>query len=431
MYLAFGSDAFAADGGVPVVRGWMIFPFVILILAIALVPFLSRAWWDRHFPKVSIGLGLVVVSYYVLFLDYHRMIELGLEYFSFIVLIGTLYIASSGIFLHTHRHATPLFNALFLGAGSLISNLLGTTGASILLIRPFLRINKPRLKGFHVIFFIFCVSNIGGCLTPIGDPPLFLGYLNGVPFHWTIYKIWHIWLLALGFVLAVFWALDTRSYRAWMREGHPPLPGTRFELSGKRNFFFLFLIVVAVFARTPVRELIMIGAAVAAHSFARRDALRANQFSFAPIREVAILFAGIFATMAPALDWLAQNAHRLGISSPGEFYWASGMLSSVLDNAPAYLNFLSAALGLHQMVLGNPEHMHRMLAEHGSYVQAISVASVFFGACTYIGNGPNFMVKSIAEHSGVECPTFFGYIWKYTLSVLLPIYALVWFLFFR
>ncbi len=415
----------------PPVRAWMVVPFVVLLLAIALVPFFAHSWWEKHYAKVSIGLGFTVVSYYTLFLDYRRMIELGLDYFSFIVLIGALYVASSSIFLHTHRRATPLFNTLFLGAGAVISNLLGTTGASVLLIRPFLRINRPRVRGHHVVFFIFSVSNIGGALTPIGDPPLFLGYLNGVPFHWTIFKVWHIWLLALVLVLGTFWAIDSRAYRRWLRDGHQPTPGTRFELMGRRSFLFLFLIIVAVFARTPVREFIMIGAAAAAHSFARREALQANRFSFAPIREVAILFAGIFATMAPALDWLAQNAHRLPINTPSAFYWASGLLSSVLDNAPTYLNFLSAALGLHQLVLGNPEHIQLLLTEHGKFLQAISVASVFFGACTYIGNGPNFMVKSIAEHEGIQCPAFFGYVAKYTLPVLLPIFALVWFLYFR
>ncbi len=420
-----------AGTAAPPVRAWMILPFLILLLAIAIVPFLNRKWWEKHYPKVSIGLGFVVVTYYVLFLDYRRMIELGVEYFSFIVLIGTLFVASSGIFLHTQRHATPLFNTLFLGTSAVLSNLLGTTGASILLIRPFLRINKPRLRGFHVVFFIFAVSNIGGSLTPIGDPPLFLGYLNGVPFHWTIFKLWSIWALALGLVLAVFWIMDGLSYRDWLRQGHLPSHGTRFELAGKRNFLFLFLIVVAVFAQTPVREAIMIGSAAAAYSFARKEALRANEFTFKPIWEVAILFAGIFATMAPALDWLTQNGHRLGLRTAGQFYWSSGILSSVLDNAPTYLNFLSAALGLHHLTIGNPEDVRTLMVHHGNFLRAISVGSVFFGAVTYIGNGPNFMVKSIAEHAGAECPSFFGYLLKYSLPILLPIFALVWLLFFR
>jgi Na+/H+ antiporter NhaD/arsenite permease-like protein len=322
-------------------------------------------------------------------------------------------------------------NTSLLAAGAVISNLLGTTGASMLLIRPFIRINKLRIREFHVVFFIFVVSNIGGALTPIGDPPLFLGYLNFVPFHWTLAHVWHIWLLALVLVLGVFFVFDTIAYRRWVEERRSEPKPSRIYLQGTQNFFFLLIILVAVFADTPVRELIMIAAAGAAHRFARKEALRANEFNFTPIREVAILFAGIFATMVPALDWLELNADRLGIRTPGQFFWASGILSSFLDNAPTYLNFLSAALGLHHLVLGNAEHMRSFISDHGKFLQAISVASVFFGANSYIGIGPNFMVKSIAEQAGVRCPSFFGYMAKYSVPVLIPIFALVWLLFFR
>jgi Na+/H+ antiporter NhaD/arsenite permease-like protein len=409
----------------------MMLPFALLLLAIAAVPFLHRHWWERYYPYVSIGLGLFVCGYYAIYLDYHRMLETFADYFSFIVLIGSLFIAAGGIFLDTERRATPLVNTILLTAGALISNLLGTTGASMLLIRPFLRINKSRVRGYHVVFFIFIVSNMGGALTPIGDPPLFLGYLNGVPFLWTLQKIWPVWLMALALVLAVFFLLDTRSYRKWaVGESHIAKPA-RIELRGAQNFFFLFIILAAVFATTPIREIIMIAAAAAAHLFAKKDALRANEFTFAPIKEVAILFAGIFATMVPALDWLALNADRIGIKTPGQYYWCSGILSSFLDNAPTYLNFLSAAMGLHQLTLGNAEHMKILLSEHARYLQAISVGAVFFGANTYIGNGPNFMVKSIAEHQGVKCPSFFGYIVCYSLPVLIPIFAVIWLIFFR
>jgi Na+/H+ antiporter NhaD/arsenite permease-like protein len=267
-------------------------------------------------------------------------------------------------------------------------------------------------------------------LTPIGDPPLFLGYLNGVPFTWTIHEIWPIWLFALTLLIGIFYAADSYSYRNWVRESHHPVRGTKLQLLGVQNFVFLSVILMAVFANTPVREIIMIAAAAAAYRFANKEALRANEFTFAPIREVAVLFAGIFASMVPALDWLALNAVHLGIKTPGQFFWASGILSSFLDNAPTYLNFLSAALGLQQLSLGDPLHMELFVREHGHLLQAISVGSVFFGACTYIGNGPNFMVKSIAEHAGVRCPSFFGYVAKYTLPVLIPIFALVWLTFF-
>jgi Na+/H+ antiporter NhaD/arsenite permease-like protein len=413
------------------VSAWLMFPFAILLLSIGLAPFLRRSWWEKYYPVVSIGLGLFVFACYCLFLDYHRMVGIFIEYVSFIVLIGSLFVASGGIFLHTERHATPWMNTLLLAAGALVSNIIGTTGASMLLIRPFLRINRPRIRGFHVVFFIFVVSNMGGALTPIGDPPLFLGYLNGVPFHWTLQSLWHIWLLALGLVLAVFFLVDTRSYRMWAAEKHRHVRGAGFELRGSRGFFFLLIILAAVFAKTPVREIIMITAAAAAHRFATKEALRANEFTFAPIREVAILFAGIFATMVPALDWLALNAHRLGMRTPGEFFWSSGILSSFLDNAPTYLNFLSAAMGLHGLALGNLEQMKILLSRHAGLLQAISVGAVFFGATTYIGNGPNFMVKSIAEHAGVKCPSFFAYIFRYSLPVLIPIFVLIWLLFFR
>jgi Na+/H+ antiporter NhaD/arsenite permease-like protein len=425
------SQALGTSVAILPVHPGMMAPFVVLLLAIALMPFVRRRWWETYYPHVCFGLGLIVCAYYVLVLDYRRMLEISVDYFSFIVLIGSLFVASGGIFLHTERHATPWMNTLLLAIGALAANVLGTTGASVLLIRPFLRINRPRVRGFHVVFFIFIVSNMGGALTPIGDPPLFLGYLNGVPFQWTLLQVWHIWLPAIILVLAVFFLFDTYSYRQWREEKHRRLREAGLELRGSRNFFFLVIILVAVFAATPVREIIMITAAAAAYRFANKEALRANEFTFTPIKEVAILFAGIFATMVPALDWLALNADRIGIRTPGQFYWASGILSSFLDNAPTYLNFLSAAMGLHHMVLGNPEHMKILISEHARYLQAISVAAVFFGANTYIGNGPNFMVKSIAEHAGVKCPSFFGYIFRYSLPVLIPLFFLIWFLFFR
>jgi len=425
-YVALGSSTTVLP-----VNPWMMLPFVVLLLAIALVPFLRRSWWEAYYPLVSFGLGLFVCAYYIFLLDYHRLLDTFAEYFSFIVLIGSLFVASGGIYLHTERHATPWLNTLLLALGALTANILGTTGASVLFIRPFLRINRPRVRGYHVVFFIFIVSNLGGALTPIGDPPLFLGYLNGVPFHWTLLNVWHIWLLALVLLLTEFFLLDSYSYRRWREERHRRVREAGIELRGSRNFLFLLIILAAVFAATPVREIIMITAAAAAYRFADKEALRANEFTFAPIKEVAILFAGIFATMVPALDWLSANADRIGLRSPGGYYWASGILSSFLDNAPTYLTFLSAAMGLHHLTLGDPGHMNLMISEHAGFLRAISVAAVFFGANTYIGNGPNFMVKSIAEHAGVKCPTFFGFILRYSLPVLIPVFLLVWLLFFR
>ncbi|NWG14308.1 MAG: sodium:proton antiporter [Acidobacteria bacterium] len=431
LVVSFPAEVWAAEAHIPPVKGWMVTPFVVLLVAIAVVPFINRGWWDRYYPHVSLGLGFAVFSYYTMALDLRRMLETAVDYLSFIALIGSLFVAAGGIYLHTERHATPLVNTILLSIGAVISNLLGTTGASMLLIRPFIRMNRQRIRGFHVVFFIFVVSNIGGALTPIGDPPLFLGYLNGVPFHWTILQMWNVWLLALALVLALFWVLDTVSYRRWLGEGHRPVRGTTFDLKGTHNFVFLLIILAAVFTHTPLREIIMVCAAAAAYRFADQKALRANEFTFAPIKEVAILFAGIFATMVPALDYLALNADRLGIKTPGAFYWATGILSSFLDNAPTYLNLLSAAMGLHGLVLGNTAHIRSLIASHGAFLRAISAGAVFFGASTYIGNGPNFMVKSIAEHARVDCPSFFGYMVEYSIPVLIPVFTVVWLVFFR
>jgi Na+/H+ antiporter NhaD/arsenite permease-like protein len=230
----------------------------------------------------------------------------------------------------------------------------------------------------------------------------------------------------------VFFVFDSLAYQKWLRERRPHLvQEAKFEVLGKQNFFFLVIILTAVFAPTPVRETIMISAAAASFRFARKDALEANGFNFHPIQEVAFLFAGIFITMVPALDWLSMNAPSLGITTPGQFYWAAGILSSFLDNAPTYLTFLAAALGLNQLTLGNSSDMKIFLDSHGRFLEAISIAAVFFGASTYIGNGPNFMVKAIAERVGVPCPSFLAYIVKYSIPVLIPIFALIWFLFFR
>ncbi len=408
---------------------WLMIPFFLLLIAIAAGPMLKRHWWERCYPLVSLGLGVFVFIYYSLCIDFQRMAHTMQEYISFIVLIGSLFVAAGGIFLHAERRATPLVNTVLLAAGAVVSNILGTTGASMLLIRPYVRINRPRIRNFHIAFYIFVVSNIGGSLTPIGDPPLLLGYLNGVPFLWTVRHMALPWLTALSLVLAVFYFLDLRSYRNWMSTHHHPVHEATFQLKGKRNMLFLAIILAAVFGEPPSREIIMIVTAFSAYLFAQKEALRENAFTFAPIREVAVLFAGIFATMVPVLDWLALNSGRLGLRTPGEFFWITGGLSSVLDNAPTYLSFLSAALGLHNLTLGNPQHVAIFLRDHSRFLEAISLGSVFFGACTYIGNGPNFMVKSIAQHAGIQSPSFAGYVVRYSLPVLIPIYVIIWLLF--
>jgi Na+/H+ antiporter NhaD/arsenite permease-like protein len=401
----------------------------------------------------------VVVLYYIFSLhNIPRLFLTSYEYVSFISLIGSLFVVSGGIHVRIRGKSTPIGNVALLATGAVIANILGTTGASMLLIRPFLRINKYRIKGYHIVFFIFIVSNIGGALTPIGDPPLFLGFLKGVPFFWIISRVSVIWLLTIGMVLLVFYLMDIYSFqKESMKVQKTATEVEEPEVTGLHNIVFLFIILASVFIERPaplmLREVIMWSAAIASFVTTKKEIHEKNDFNFIPIKEVAILFAGIFATMIPALDWLELNAASIGIVTPGQYFWGSGMLSSVLDNAPTYLNFLTAAFGLHGANVDNMQHMHLMLglttpavvglpnplhpgameitAQTWRYIQAISIGSVFFGANTYIGNGPNFMVKSIAEQAGIKCPSFFGYIVRYSLPILIPIYAIVWYFFFR
>ncbi|MBI2890372.1 MAG: sodium:proton antiporter [Nitrospirae bacterium] len=405
-------------------------PFVLLLLAIAFIPLFKKHWWEKHYPMVSLVLGLVSVGYYLGVLHYyHRPWHTLVEYFSFICLIGSLFVVSSGIEIDIERKSTPLANTLLLAFGAIISNLLGTTGASMLLIRSFLRLNKSRIKGYHVIFFIFEVSNCGGALTPIGDPPLFLGYLKGIPFEWVFLNVWPIWLLTNAMILGLFFVMDTMNYRK-VSGSLPDVPH-RFVFRGAQNILFLAIVLGSVFMPTPYREVVMILISVVAYKFANKEALKANDFNWEPIREVGILFAGIFATMMPALDWLEQNASTLGVTSPGHFFFATGSLSSFLDNAPTYLNFLSAAMGLKVPGVEEKEAVQMLLAQFPEYIKAISMGAVFFGANTYIGNAPNFMVKTISEQSGVPTASFLGYMFKYSIPILIPIFVVDWWIFFR
>jgi Na+/H+ antiporter NhaD/arsenite permease-like protein len=477
---------FAGDGyEVLPVNPWMISPFVLLLLSIAIIPFLSRHWWERYYPHVSIGLGAISVVYYVFFLqNADRMLHTGMEYISFIILIGSLFVVAGGIHIRIKGKSTPIANVILLGIGAIVSNLLGTTGASMILIRPYLRVNKYRLRPFHVVFFIFIVSNMGGALTPIGDPPLFLGYLKGVPFFWVLLSLWHVWALAIGIILLIFFVFDYLSFKKYEKH-FKHLDESKFdeeaEVNGLHNIIFLLIILVSVFIQRPIflREFLMIIAAVGSYTMTKKEIHKKNDFNFIPIKEVAILFLGIFATMVPALDWLELNAAKIGITSAGQFYWGTGILSSFLDNAPTYLNYLSASIGLFvdQNIVAQVQHLiatkgtdiasiagthgeeikntfavlmkyhadlvatgnvplsdiqvSYLIGNHDIYLKAISIAAVFFGAVTYIGNGPNFMVKSIAEQSGAKCPSFGGYIARYALPILIPVFILVWLCFFR
>ena len=482
LLLLVSGTAFSSEGAVAAAASpWMIVPFAVLLLSIALMPFIAKHWWERHFPIASVVLGSITVVYYVAILNNpERMLHSGIEFVGFLSLVGSLFVVSGGLHIRLRGHSTPVTNVLLLLFGALFANVVGTTGASMILIRPWLRNNKYRMHAYHVVFFIFIVSNVGGALTPIGDPPLFLGYLKGIPFFWVLENLWPMWLLAISLLLAVFYAIDLRYYRkvpAALRE-QMEKEGEKLSFQGLHNLGFLLMILIAVFIQHPIflREAIMLAAAAGSYLTTKRDIHVSNHFNFHPIREVGYLFLGLFATMVPALDWLELNAASLGISSPADFFWGSGVLSALLDNAPTYLNFLSASIGLFvtpevlatlQRLIGEgttaqlglyPREIQQafavlqryhgaavaqgnvgmadmqiayLLGAHNLHIVAISLGAVFFGAMTYIGNAPNFMVKSIAEQSGARTPSFFGLLLKFAIPVLLPIFVIVWYVFLR
>jgi len=432
---------------------WMVLPFVIILILIATGPLFFPHHWHRFYPHYSVSLGVFVAIYYVFVLNSALPIEHALiEYLSFIALVASLFIAASGIYLSVNVKGTPRNNIILLFAASVIANVIATTGAAMLFIRSFMRLNNGRLRPYHIVFFIFLVANVGGALTPIGDPPLFLGFLRGVPFFWTFTHIWYIWLPATMMILGVFYVFDSRNKN---ESADPDPTQPLIALEGVKSFFWVAIIIVSVFIDPNVfdwvpdlnvlyglpfgiREIIMFSVAGLAYVTADKDVLEKNEFNIEPIREVSWLFLGIFATMQPALQLIssfaADNSDMLTV---GMFYFGTGALSGILDNAPTYLNFLAAAMGQYGLDVNSAEAV-RQFAEgidlHGIIssveLQAISVAAVFFGAMSYIGNAPNFMVKSIAEGNGVETPSFMAYIVKYSLPILLPIYVLIWLIFF-
>ncbi len=407
----------------------MMLPFALLLAAIALGPFLNRHWWEQHYPKVAVGLGLITTLYYILALHAPtRMLHVAHEYVSFIALIGSLFVVSGGIHIRVKGEATPFVNCVFLLLGAVLANFIGTTGASMLLIRPWIRMNKYRITAFHVVFFIFIVSNVGGCLTPIGDPPLFLGYLRGVPFGWPLEHCWPAWCAAVFGLIAIFYGFDRRNFlRAPKPIRDKETARETWKVDGLPNLAFLGVILAAVFLRNPpgLSEALMVAAAVGSYFTTPRPVHEANDFTFAPVKEVAWLFLGIFATMVPALDYLETHAAQLGLNSPMKFYWCTGALSGVLDNAPTYLAFLAAALGRQGLSLSQPADVLAFSAQHGNELLAISLGAVFFGAMTYIGNGPNFMVKAIADAAKVKTPSFGAYFLHYALPILVPLFALI------
>ncbi len=424
----------------PIVLGlslplWSVVPFAGLLLSIALLPLFAPSLWVRHYAKVCLAFGVPVAGFFLLRAP-RELLHTVLEYASFILLLASLFTISGGILLRGTLRGSAGVNCAILAVGAVLANVFGTTGASMLLIRPLLRANAHRHRKAHVVvFFIFVVANIGGALTPIGDPPLFLGYLRGVPFFWTLRAMGLLWAVAVGLVIGVFYLVDRRAFALdTVADGDPaagagaldPVAGAgeaRVPLSieGKINLPLLMVVIGAVFLPTPWREMAMVAAAVVSAWKPPAKVREENEFTWYPIEEVAILFAGIFATMIPALLILKARGAELGVVTPAHFFWATGVLSSFLDNAPTYLTFFSLAQGVGgtQTVAGVSPPL----------LQAVGAGAVFMGANSYIGNAPNFMVKAIAEEAGVRMPSFFGYM-AWSCGILLPIFALLTHIFF-
>jgi len=421
---------------------WSVVPFALMLLAIAVMPLAAPRFWEHNRNKlglsallglpVAIGVGLV---------DLPALGHAAHEYVAFILLLGSLFAISGGIVVRGTLAGTPGLNAILLAIGALLASVVGTTGASMLLVRPLLRANSVRTRKAHVVvFFIFVVSNTGGLLTPLGDPPLFLGFLRGVPFLWTL-RLWPVWLFVVGALLMVFYVVDSTLFRREDLETPGDLDevavkhAVPLHVEGKWNLLWLGGVVAVLAASgslglpAGVQEGGMLLMAGLSWLTTPRPLRAENGFTWGPILEVAALFAGIFATMVPALALLQARGGELGIRTPAQYFWASGILSSFLDNAPTYLTFASTASGLLGTDAG---HLDQLAAAAGGapLLAAISAGSVLMGANTYIGNGPNFMVKAIAEQGGVRMPGFFGYM-AWSGAVLIPLFVAVTFLFFR
>ena len=423
---------------------WII-PFAGILLAIAIVPLVNGHWWHHNFPKVSVAFAVPMLIAMLILLQ-TKTIHTIIEYGSFIALVGSLFVISGGILIRGSFKSSTLTNVVFLGIGAVIASLVGTAGASMVLIRPMLRINKERKTKMHIfIFFIFIVSNIGGSLTPLGDPPLFLGFLQGVPFEWTLIHMLPGWAFMCGILLALFFVVDTLMLKK--DGGVKDSAGTdKFQIAGGINFLFLAGVLGTVvaygyvfskndaikglhpFAPDFLQMILMWGMAGLSLAFTSKPLREENGFTWFPVKEVAILFAAIFACMIPALNILEYmgSTGQLVVKHPWQFFWMTGGLSSFLDNAPTYLTFLSLAKTMPDAtctaVIGGcvPQ----------AYLLAISMGAVFMGANTYIGNAPNFMVKSICEENEVPMPSFLGYM-AWSIAILIPLFLLATFVFFR
>jgi Na+/H+ antiporter NhaD/arsenite permease-like protein len=428
---------------------WLVIPFASLLLLIAIGPLFFAHFWHKYYKVIAVIIGALVGGYYLIVKQQPIIVaETFAEYASFICLLFALYVAAGGIYVFADFESKAKVNIVFLLIGAILTNFIGTTGASVLLIRPFMRVNRYRLKPYHIVFFIFFVSNLGGLLTPIGDPPLFMGFLKGVPFFWTLQHLVSPWLVAMILLSVIFYFFEKRNTQLDDVDVSAHFTN-KIIINGKQNFIWLALIIGSVFIDPNVidgipfidmhgkkvsfiREIIQLIIAFVAYKKANKHALQSNEFDFEPIKEVAFLFFGIFLAMIPALQLLESAGSSIAEPlSHAVIYWAAGFFSSVLDNAPTYVNFLALSLSMFGLSVNNINDIHTFIASNKViYLEAISVGSVFFGALTYIGNGPNFMVKAIAEQQGVKMPGFFQYIAKYSIPILLPVLLVVWLLFF-
>ncbi|MFH2052861.1 MAG: sodium:proton antiporter [bacterium] len=448
---------------------WTAIPFAGILLSIALFPLVAPHFWHRHFPKVS---AFWALAFAVPFLIWKPSVAFGsilhiyfLDYFPFIILLWGLFTISGGIYVGGALAGTPRVNFVLLLIGTFLASLIGTTGAAMVLIRPLLRANQWRRNKVHlIVFFIFLVANIGGSLTPLGDPPLFLGFLHGVPFFWVTTGLLPHMLLTSGLILVLFYFLDTLMFKR--EENKPVAAGQgKIRIEGLHNILFLLGVMGAVImsgslkldpvtiyrggahpVEVPLqnwlKDAIILFMGFLSLKTTTKVLREKNGFSWFPIIEVAYLFAGIFMTIIPALAILKAGHEGAlagltnAVHGPVRFFWATGILSSFLDNAPTYLTFFNTALGS----LGMPESMVPAMlgyadaaSRHQEFIQdltAISAGAVFMGAMTYIGNAPNFMVKSIAEEAGIPMPSFFGFLFKWSVPILVPIFVVVTFVFF-
>ncbi len=442
---------------------WLCLPFAGVLLCIAILPLVAGEWWERRQPLVIIVLSLLFIIPFAVLYGGGAAAETVVEcivndYLTFIVLLFGLYCVAGNINLDGDLAGCPRVNIILLILGTLLSSFIGTTGSSMLFVRPIIKMNAWRKRRAHVmVFFIFLVSNIGGCLTPIGDPPLLMGFSRGVPFAWS-FRLFPVLIVNMVILLIIFYFIDKKEYRKDLADGmRPDLSSghTKIRIRGIHNVIFLVMIILAVvlsgalpsvpafqnaagevigihvygeisFPVTSLIEIIIIlAAAVLSFATTKREIRLSNHFTWGAIKEVAVLFIGIFITMEPALMILEQAGSSLGLNHPAQFFWSAGALSSFLDNTPTYLVFLTAAgamgfsSGLTTAVGVIPMKV----------LMAISCGAVFMGANTYIGNAPNFMVKSISDENGVRMPSFFGYMW-WSVRFLIPVFIVDMLLFF-